>query len=549
MPASALLGPDTKALTQVSRRAEAVGGCLRFAVITAAILSVTLLSESFRRLWFGDLREAIHGLTGNELHTEVLVLMGVGAAALIAWRRRANEGLALAALLFLSAAVVLSQSQVAMLTGESAVTLRPSWAAVFILLLVLLVPGSLIYNFSLLFFTSALTPVMVGLWLVTPHPASPGRPRFMHTKQVLLRRMLVSMEPTWTCAVVGAALAIQRDRERRRWKALADELQTARGRLSKLGAYTLERKLGQGGMGEVWQATHETLARPAAIKLVNPKFLDSMADSPEGMERLLLRFEQEAKITARLTSPHTVQVYDYGETDDGRIFYVMELLHGVDLDKLIRARGPQPPERVAGWMLEICDSLAEAHSYGLVHRDIKPANLILSRQGLRREVIKVVDFGLAAGRSAALLTTPRGSTDTITGSPHFMSPEQIRDAEVDGRSDLYSLGCVAWRLLTGREVFHPAEEAEVLQRHLETSPPSLGEACGKSVDPLFTNLIESLLAKRPEERPQTAEAVAAEIRALGWATPDTPLLTPDLIALDADYAAGGTVVLVRTKQT
>jgi serine/threonine protein kinase len=589
------------------RAGDVVGGAARFAVITSAILALSLLAESLRRFWFGDIHEALRGLAGDELQTEFLALASISGAGFVTWRKRATDSLAVCALIYLGLIFVTSSSQVSFLTGDASLTLRPSWVPVFILLFVLLVPGSLIYHFALLLFTAVLTPVLVGVWLVS-HPGVPvrppapmeavganrgeppqggqprgpgsdrrmddrgggppspppggfregrrgdfggpdgfrrrGGPPTMHTRAALLRRMLIDMGPTWTSVIIGAALAMHRTRERNRWRQIADELKTARSRIKQLGAYALERRLGKGGMGEVWQATHQALARPAAIKLISPHLLGTDDPESEASQRLFQRFEQEAKITARLTSPHTVQVYDYGQTDDGRIYYVMELLNGVDLERIARATGPLSPDRVASLMLDVCDSLAEAHSFGLVHRDIKPANLVLCRQGLRRETVKVVDFGLAAARTTRATAE---LSDTVTGSPHYMSPEQIRDVEVDGRSDLYSLGCVAWRLLTGRELFGEESDSTVLRRHLETPPPSLHEACGRSLDPRFTHLIESMLAKRPEERPDNAEAVAVQIRTLGWPEPTSPLLTPDLLDTETEYIKGGTMVITRQR--
>src|SRR3954469_1407977 len=198
---------------------------------------------------------------------------------------------------------------------------------------------------------------------------------------------------------------------------------------NELGQYVLEEKIGGGGMGEVWRARHRLLIRPAAIKLIRPQMSGDA-------ELLLRRFEREARATAALKSPHTVQLYDFGATDDGRLYYVMELLDGLDLDTLVRQYGPLPPERVVHILRQVCSSLQDAHGNGLVHRDIKPANVVVSRAGTTFDFAKVLDFGLvklttrgsrgsggsgAAGQSDVKLSA-EGST---SGTPAFMAPEVV----------------------------------------------------------------------------------------------------------------------------
>ena len=169
---------------------------------------------------------------------------------------------------------------------------------------------------------------------------------------------------------------------------------------SELGQYLLEEKIGGGGMGEVWRARHRLLIRPAAIKLIRQRALGTMAGDPELLVR---RFEREARATAALTSPHTVQLYDFGVTEDGRLYYVMELLDGLDLDTLVRQHGPLPAERVVHLLRQVCSALQDAHGNGLVHRDIKPANVVVSRAGTTFDFVKVLDFGLVK------LDSPRGA--------------------------------------------------------------------------------------------------------------------------------------------
>ena len=519
---------------------DASVGVSRFSAIVGGILALTLLGMGFSRLWFSGIRNELHGMPENELLLEGLVFLSLGTTLFAVFRARANENLILVGLLFVVLTLVFAPTQLGLLTGPAPVNLRPTWTAVFILLFVLLVPASTLYHAIWIVFASLCTPVWLAILVVTaPMGDSPRKLRY--SPPVLGRRLLINMQPTWTCGIVGIGIAFYRERERKRWFTMIAQLKDAQGQLRQLGSYRLERRLGQGGMGEVWQATHQVLARPAAIKLMSPRFLEDHATDEGTLERHLHRFQQEAKLTARLTSPYTVQVYDYGRTDDGRLYYVMELLHGVDFSQLVRRLGPQLQERVATWMIQICDSLGEAHSLGLIHRDIKPANLFLCRQGVRQEVVKVLDFGLAGAR----LRKANKSEDTITGSPHFMAPEQIRDdLEVDGRSDLYALGCVAWYLLTGHHVFPEMADNTVLLSHLDEAPRRIETVCRQELHPHFAELINRLLAKDPNDRPSAAGVVADELLELGFIAPTNGVLIPELLELDNDFLSGQTLVMV-----
>ncbi len=519
---------------------DASVGVSRFSAIVGGILALTLLGMGFSRLWFSGIRNELHGMPENELLLEGIVFLSLGTTLFAVFRARAKESLILVGLLFVVLTLVFAPTQLGLLTGPAPVNLRPTWTAVFILLFVLLVPASTIYHAIWIVFASLCTPVWLAILVVTaPMGDSPRKLRY--SPPVLGRRLLINMQPTWTCGIVGIGIAFYRERERKRWFTMIAQLKDAQGQLRQLGSYRLERRLGQGGMGEVWQATHQVLARPAAIKLMSPRFLEDHATDEGTLERHLHRFQQEAKLTARLTSPYTVQVYDYGRTDDGRLYYVMELLHGVDFSQLVRRLGPQPQERVATWMIQICDSLGEAHSLGLIHRDIKPANLFLCRQGVRQEVVKVLDFGLAGAR----LRKANKSGDTITGSPHFMAPEQIRDdLEVDGRSDLYALGCVAWYLLTGHHVFPEMADHTVLLSHLDEAPRRIETVCRQELHPHFAELINRLLAKDPNDRPSAAGVVADELLELGFIAPANGVLIPELLELDNDFLSGQTLVMV-----
>ncbi len=291
------------------------------------------------------------------------------------------------------------------------------------------------------------------------------------------------------------------------------------GHARQLGAYTLKSQIGAGGMGEVWSASHRYLARPAAIKLVNALAAGS------SQRALPERFEREAQATAALKSPHTVQVYDFGVSDDGRLYYAMELLEGTDLDSLVKHHGAQPPERVVHWLRQVCHSLAEAHENGLVHRDIKPANLFVCRYGREDDFIKVLDFGLVSlNLPESAPRTALTGTGHIIGTPSCMAPEMATNGHrVDGRSDLYSLGCVAYFLLTGHHVFAATSAIETVAGHVTKPAPPPSKAALQAIPEELDRIVLSCLEKRPQSRPQSADELSAMLERCPLAEPWTPL--------------------------
>lgn len=272
----------------------------------------------------------------------------------------------------------------------------------------------------------------------------------------------------------------------------------------EMGMYELETRIAQGGMGEVWRAKHRLLSRPAAVKLIRPHSggpgtqpqLDAVAEE---------RFKREAEATATLKSPHTVDLYDFGVTDSGTIYYVMELLEGSDLEELVHREGPLEPDRVVHILMQTLDSLAEAHQHGLVHRDIKPSNLHVSRRGLEGDFVKVLDFGLVKAEEPKPGDTKLTAANGIVGTPAYLAPELITgDRPVDGRADLYSLGCVAYFLLTGQTVFDAETPVAMAIAHATSTPVLPSVRSGRPIPAELERLVMKCLEKRPEDRPASS---------------------------------------------
>ena len=286
-------------------------------------------------------------------------------------------------------------------------------------------------------------------------------------------------------------------------------------RARELGSYQLGELLGRGGMGEVYYARHRMLARPAAIKLIRPETLG--AANSEAAQVMVQRFRREAQAAAVLRSPHTINLYDFGVTDDGVFYYVMELLEGLDLESLVQRFGPVPAARAAFLLRQTCHSLGEAHARGLIHRDIKPSNIFTCRLGLSVDFVKVLDFGLvkhhAEGAQAhtVLLTQP----DVTTGTPAYMAPEMaLGERTVDRRVDIYALGCVGYWLLTGRLVFEADTPVKMMLQHIRSVPAPPSRYAEQEVPPELDRVILQCLAKNPDERPSDTMKVAAMLAGL-----------------------------------
>jgi eukaryotic-like serine/threonine-protein kinase len=275
------------------------------------------------------------------------------------------------------------------------------------------------------------------------------------------------------------------------------------GKAREMGSYQLVSLLGKGGMGEVWRARHRMLARDAAIKLIQPEMLsDQSARNASLIQR---RFEQEARTTAMLRSPHTVELYDFGVTEEGTFYYVMELLDGIDLETLVNQFGPQPPARVVGILRQVCRSLSDAHRHGMIHRDIKPTNIFLCRMGSEYDFAKVLDFGLVKVMDNNNVgMTGEGAT---TGTPAYMAPEVALGKPIDARTDIYGLGCVAYWLTTGCYVFEEKGATATMLAHVSNKPVPPSQRGEMPVPPSVERTILACLAKDPGDRPGSAEAL------------------------------------------
>ena len=376
-----------------------------------------------------------------------------------------------------------------------------SWVAVWMLMLNVLVPTVPRYAVVAALASVTSVPVMVTLSISLFPPAS--RPGGM---EVFFRfgfpyLLVVIM------AYVGARVVYN----------LGTEVTRAR----ELGSYRLEDRLGEGGMGEVWKASHRLLARPAAIKLIRS------AVSPNGVGRsadMRRRFEREAQVIAQLRSPHTVTLFDFGVSEEGSFYYAMELLDGVDTDTLIRRFGALPAERVVHILRQMCHSLSEAESCGLVHRDIKPANIFLCRYGEDYDFVKVLDFGIAkvATEKGSEAETAVTIANMVHGTPAFIAPEQaLGDVDVDARADIYSTGCVAYWLLTGQLVFTADTPMKLVLAHAYAPPQSPSARTERPIPPDLDALVLSCLAKDREQRPPSPRDLLKQLETIAVQQPWT----------------------------
>ena len=372
-----------------------------------------------------------------------------------------------------------------------------SWVAPWVLLFTVVVPTAPRVALGAAAVSLAAIPLMYAVGNNLPLP--PDAFFFMF---ILPNLMVLLMAYVGSRVVYGLGTAVTKARE--------------------MGSYRLVERLGAGGMGEVWRAEHRLLARPAAIKLIRPEMLG--AKGPATRDLLVRRFEREAQSTALMRSTHTMELYDFGVADDGTFYYVMELLDGFDLDALVSRFGPVPPERAVHFLLQACASLGEAHEAGLIHRDVKPANLYACRYGREVDFIKVLDFGLVTrGQVGEVLDDRITAADMSPGgTPAYMSPEQaLGEGVVDGRSDIYALGCVAYWLLTGTPVFKGSTAMETIVLHVSGVPEPPSRRTSQPIPPELEAIVLDCLAKSPADRPQSADELALRLEVVRSADPWT----------------------------
>jgi len=327
----------------------------------------------------------------------------------------------------------------------------------------------------------ALLPSLVQALVVKPRLHDPLGSTFAFASLTLL----------WVSTTVLASVIVSR-----RTYGLSRRVEEVR----RLGPYALERKIGEGGMGEVFKARHALLRRATAVKIIRGE--QTPADRA--------RFEREVQLTSRLTHQNTVQVYDFGCAPDGTPYYAMEYIDGLTLAQLVSTDGPQPPGRVVSLLLQICASLAEAHALGLIHGDVKPENVLVCRRGLEPDMVKVVDFGLAR-RVQRRSAENRPEDAPVAGTAAYMAPEAvIAPATVDARSDIYSLGALAFFLLTGTDLFHGATHA-VLMQQVHAVPQRPSSRVGRELPADLERIVMRCLAKDPALRPASVRDLAREL--------------------------------------
>ena len=326
---------------------------------------------------------------------------------------------------------------------------------------------------------AAASTVPLAIWFSHQTNPSPIQPNLI---------LLFLVVPPYLCALLAVVPATIMRR-------LGQQVAKAR----ELGSYQLEELIGKGGMGEVYRAKHRLLARPAAIKLISPTALRS--DAVGENQVIVERFRREAEAASSLSSPHTIELYDYGVAGDGTFYYVMELLDGIDLHELVIRHGETPPERALHLIRQACDSLGEAHLQGLVHRDVKPSNILACRKGLSVDFVKVLDFGLV--KKEPHHSEPQQdltSAGMVKGTPAFMAPESVTESPVGPAADVYAIGCVTYWLLTGQHVFKAANETMMMLQHVQASPVPPSARTKQPIPADLEHVVMRCLSKDPEKR-------------------------------------------------
>jgi serine/threonine-protein kinase len=443
------------------------------------------------------------GQPGRLVQTSMLAHYGGTLASVAMWLscRRGERSVRAVHVIELVGLVVVCSLYAVMATGIPQ-AFRPEMTlilafGVFLLAHAVHVPST--WQWTVLIGAALALPLLIGSWLIL-NPldprivaASASAPGSVQRTAASIIGIGMASVVTWWLVIAGTAAAAS---------AVIYGLRREVHEAQQLGQYTIESKLGEGGMGVVYRARHAMLRRPTAIKVLLPDRVGA-----RGLER----FEREVQATAMLAHPNTVTIFDYGRTTDGLFYYAMELLDGASLAEIVERTGAMPPGRVAGILHQVAGALSEAHGRGLLHRDIKPANIMLTEQGGAADVAKVVDFGLVKTEDEA---DDPGMTadDTIIGTPQFLAPEVITGGGEDRPArDLYALGCVGYYLLVGEHVFSGETMIQVLAEHLETPPVPPSVRLHSPVPADLERLILELLAKEANDRPASAAHVVRRI--------------------------------------
>jgi eukaryotic-like serine/threonine-protein kinase len=470
---------------------------MRLQVLAWLYAFTFFMAAYFPRLIFPDERKFLFERTVNWVPGLLSIAVAISVALAVRMSHLRPAAMIATALMFeVVGSYGIAAAEFLQPTGLDAGTpwVGLSWVAVFVLLFNVVAPAVPRYAVIAALTSVTSVPAMVTASIsLFPPPTPPGgleiffRFGFPYLLVVIM-------------AYVGARVVYN----------LGTEVTRAR----ELGSYRLEHQLGEGGMGEVWKASHRLLARPAAIKLIRSSVAENGAFRLDDLRR---RFEREAQVISQLRSPHTVTLFDFGLTEEGTFYYVMELLDGVDADTLIRRFGPIPAERVVHILRQMCHSLSEAESHGLVHRDIKPANIFLCRYGEDHDFVKVLDFGIAKALHGAPpdAQTIATMTHVIQGTPAFLAPEQaLGAASVDARADIYSTGCVAYWLLTGELVFVADTPIQQLLAHAQAPPEPPSARTELPIPPDLDALVLSCLAKDPGCRPKSPRDLLEQLETM-----------------------------------
>ncbi len=444
-----------------------------------------------------------HGLPTDliDLMRIVHLTITLGATALWLWMRSMPRSIVALSFFDVTGTVVIVAGLATMLIGSPAIT-RPEIEMLLTINIILvsraaMVPSTLGRTLIIGLLASAF--LIAGACIVYSRGVDPALVTLDFDKGGIppLPIILIAAA-TWSMITVGLTGLISR---------VIYGLQRHLEQAMRLGQYTLVEKIGEGGMGAVYRASHAMLRRPTAIKLL---------PAERAGARALQRFEREVQLTALLTHPNTVAIYDYGRTPDGIFYYAMEYLEGLDLEVLVERRGPQPAARVLHVLVQVTGALSEAHAAGLIHRDIKPANVILCQRGGVSDFAKVVDFGLVKELKPSSTSASASSAgNVITGTPLYLAPEAIVAPDtIDARADLYALGAVAYWLLTGTPVFDAPTLLEICAKHLHADVELPSVRGKRELPSALEALVLQCLEKDPAKRPASAAALGASLRAL-----------------------------------